>query len=215
MSLTQALSSAVSGLKANQAGLSIVAGNVANAETPGYVRKTTSLVTSSAGDVGIGVRIAAINRELDTYVQRQLRVETSGMAYADLRAQFYQRLQSLYGEPGSASSLETVFNDFTRSLQALANGPESPSTRTAVISAAGLLTDRLNAMSGQVQDLRAEAELGIADAVGQANAAMQQIASLNQQLASSTTQDAASAALLDRRDFYVDQLAQLMDIRVV
>jgi flagellar hook-associated protein 1 len=215
MSLTQALSSAVSGLKANQAGLSIVAGNVANAETPGYVRKTTSLVTSSAGEFGSGVRVAAVNRELDAYVQRQLRVETSGMAYADLRAQFYHRLQSLYGEPGSASSLETIFNDFTRALQGLANGPESPSTRTAVINAAGLLTDRLNAMTGQVQDLRAEAELGIADSVDQANEAMQQIVALNQQLAASTTPDAASAALLDRRDYYVDQLAQLMDIRVI
>ena len=215
MSFTQALSSAVSGLKANQAGLSIVAGNVANAETPGYVRRTTSLVTSSAGQFGSGVRVAAINRELDAYVQRQLRVETSGMAYADLRAQFYQRLQSLYGQPGSASSLETVFNDFTRTLQALANGPELPATRTAVISSAGLLTDRLNAMTEQVQDLRAEAELGLVDAVDLANAAMQQIVELNQQLASTTSTDAASAALLDRRDFYVDQLAELMDIRVL
>ena len=215
MSLTQALSSAVSGLKANQAGLALVAGNVANAETPGFVRKTTSLVTTSAGEFGTGVRVAAINRELDSYVQRQLRVETSGMAYTDLRAQFYHRLQSLYGEPGSASSLETIFNDFTRTLQALANGPESPATRTAVINAAGLLTDRLNAMTGQVQELRSEAELGIGDAVDQANEAMQQIVRLNQQLAVNSNLDAASAALLDRRDFYVDQLAELMDIRIL
>jgi flagellar hook-associated protein 1 len=215
MSLTQALSSAVSGLKANQAGLSIVAGNVANAETPGYVRKGTTLVTTAAGEFGSGVRVAGVNRELDTYVQRQLRVETSGMAYADLRAQFYHSLQSLYGDPGSASSLETIFNDFTRSLQSLANGPESPATRTAVVNAAGLLTDRLNAMTGQVQELRGEAELGLSDATKQANEAMQQIVRLNQQLATSTTPDAASAALLDRRDYYVDQLAQLMDIRVL
>jgi flagellar hook-associated protein 1 FlgK len=215
MSLTQALSSAVSGLKANQAGLSIVAGNVANAGTPGYVRKTPTLVTSSAGELGIGVRIAAINRELDSYVQRQLRVESSGLAYADLRAQFYHRLQSLYGEPGSVSALETVFNDFTRALQGLSNNPELASARTAVISAAELLTGRLNSMTGQVQDLRAEAELGIADAVGQANEAMQQIVRLNQQLAASPNPDAATASLLDRRDFYVDQLAELMDIRVI
>ena len=76
MGLTQALSSAVSGLKANQAGLSIVAGNVANAGTLGYVRKTPTLVTTAAGEIGIGVRVAAINRELDSYVQRQLRVES-------------------------------------------------------------------------------------------------------------------------------------------
>ena len=35
MSLSQALATAVSGMRVNQAGLSIVAANVANAETPG------------------------------------------------------------------------------------------------------------------------------------------------------------------------------------
>ena len=49
MSLTQALATAVSGLRANQAGLSLVAANVANADTPGYVRKTPVQITSAAG----------------------------------------------------------------------------------------------------------------------------------------------------------------------
>ena len=47
MSLTQALATAVSGLRANQAGLAIVAGNVANAETPGYTRKTPVQITTA------------------------------------------------------------------------------------------------------------------------------------------------------------------------
>ena len=40
MSLSQALSIAMSGLRANQLGLALVSSNVANSETPGYVRKT-------------------------------------------------------------------------------------------------------------------------------------------------------------------------------
>src|SRR4051794_4694861 len=109
MSLTQALATAVSGMRATQTGLSIVAANVANAETPGYVRKTASQIATAAGAVGVGVRVAGINRELDQYVQRQLRVERSGVGYADLRADFYSRLQSIYGVPGAASSLESAY----------------------------------------------------------------------------------------------------------
>ena len=60
----------------------------------------------------VGVRVAAINRELDQYVQRQMRIESSGAGYADLRAQFYDRLQSVYGAPGSASTLETRLQQF-------------------------------------------------------------------------------------------------------
>src|SRR6266852_3954906 len=100
MSLSQALATAVSGMRANQAGLSIVAANVANADTPGYVRKTPAQITTAAGDLGVSVRIAGVNRELDQYVQRQLRVEMSGAAYADTRSTFYQRLQNVHGAPG-------------------------------------------------------------------------------------------------------------------
>jgi len=44
MSLIQALSTAMSGLTAAQAGLTVTAGNVANAGTPGYVAETPNLV---------------------------------------------------------------------------------------------------------------------------------------------------------------------------
>ena len=135
MSLTQALATAVSGLRATQAGLSIVAANVANAETPGYVRKTASAGRDRRGrSRRRACASSAVNRELDQYVQRQLRVESSGASYADLRAQFYDRLQSVYGAPGSDSALETVFNNFTTAVQALSTSPDSASARSAVLS---------------------------------------------------------------------------------
>ena len=40
MSLSQALSTSTAGLRTAQAALTLIASNVANAETPGYVRKT-------------------------------------------------------------------------------------------------------------------------------------------------------------------------------
>src|SRR5262245_2116215 len=172
MSLNQALATAVSGLRANQASLAIVASNVANAETPGYLRKTPVQVTTAAGDLGAGVRIAAINRQLDQYVQRQLRVESAGAGYASLRAQFYERLQGVYGVPGSASSFESVFNDFVTSLEALSTSPESTAARSSVLSAANVLTQQLHSMTADLQGLRSDAELGLADAVSRANDAM-------------------------------------------
>jgi flagellar hook-associated protein 1 FlgK len=215
MSLNQALATAVSGLRVNQAGMSLVAANVANAETPGYVKKTAVQVTTAAGSLGVGVRVAAVNRELDQYIQRQLRVETSGASYATLRAQFYERLQTVYGVPGSDSALETLYNSFTTSLQALTTSPDSASTRTAVLSAAQVLTQQLSSMSSDIQALRSDAELGLADSVTRANEAMLRIAEINQQLGASSANDGTSAVLKDQRDAYIDQLTELMDIRVV
>src|SRR5882724_6435147 len=147
MSLTQALNSALSGLQVTQAGLSIVASNVANAQTPGYVRKSVSQVATGGDDSGIGVRVTAINRELDSFIQRQLQVESSGGAYADLRAQFYDRLQDVYGSPGSDSALETVYSNFTTAVQALTTSPDASAARTGVITAAQALAQQLNSMS--------------------------------------------------------------------
>jgi flagellar hook-associated protein 1 len=215
MSLNQALATAVSGLRVNQAGLSLVAANVANADTPGYVRKTPVQVAIAAGDLGVGVRVAAINRQLDQYIQRQLRVESSGASYAGLRAQFYDRLQNVYGVPGSASSFESAFNDFKTALQALSTSPDSTSARAGVLSSATVLTQQLNSMSADIQGLRGDAEFGLADAATRANDAMQRIAQINRQLGTADASDATTASLQDQRDQCIDQLAQLMDIKVV
>ena len=215
MSLGQALATSTAGLRTTQAALALTAANVANAETPGYVRKTLQQATSAAGNNGVSVRVEAINRELDVYLQRQLRVEVSGGAYADLRAQFYSRLQQVYGQPGSASSLESVFNEFTTALQALSTSPDNSAARSAVLSSAQVLTQQLNTMSGDIQALRGDAELGLSNVVAQANNALKQIAAINRQLATSTSRDATVATLEDQRDAYIDQLSQLMDVRVV
>src|ERR1041385_598545 len=117
MSLAQALTTSLSGLRTAQAGLSIVAANVANAQTPGYVRKTLVQEQVATGDQSVSVRVASVTRELDQFLQRQLRTETSGGSYADLRNTYYQRLQQIYGTPGSDSTLETIYNNFTGAMQ--------------------------------------------------------------------------------------------------
>jgi flagellar hook-associated protein 1 FlgK len=215
MGLGQALTSAASGLRASQSALSLVAGNIANAETPGYIKKTSTLVAAASGNLNIGVRISQVNRELDQYLQRQLRTETSGGTYASQRADYYSRLQDVFGQPGSANALETVFNNFTAANQALAASPDSSSARYGVLTAGQSLAQHLNGMAADIQGLRSDAENGLADSVEQANDAMRQIANINQQLGLSTTEDATAAVLRDKRDLAIDQLAQLMPIKVI
>ncbi|HEY7230233.1 MAG TPA: flagellar hook-associated protein FlgK [Pseudolabrys sp.] len=214
MSLTQALTSALSGLQVNQAGIALVAANVANADTPGYTRKVMDQVATGTS-TSIGVRVSDIQRQIDLYIQRQLRIENSGASYADTRARMYSQLQEIYGQPGTATSLESVYNSFTTALQVLSTSPDDPGARTGVINSAQLLAQQLNQLSNSIQSQRANAELAISDAVNKANEAMRQIASLNQQIAASTPGDAATASLLDNRDAYIDQLSQLMDINVI
>ena len=67
---------------------------------------------------------SGINRNLNALLQSQLWTESSGGSYADTAAQLYQQLQQIYGTPGSSSSFDAVYNNFTSSLQALVHQPE-------------------------------------------------------------------------------------------
>jgi flagellar hook-associated protein 1 FlgK len=215
MSLSQALSNAVAGLRVNSLGLGLVSSNVANAQTPGYVRKTLNQVESDSGTGASSVNTTGVNRELDTFLQQQIRTEQSGATYADLQASILQSLQSLYGAPGSDGTLESNFNNLTSAVQALSTTPDSSSSRQGVVSAAQSLAQQLNALSKGVQNLRSQAENGISNSVRAANQSLSQIYNLNQKLQSLSSTDPASAALQDQRDQAIDQLSQLIDIRVV
>jgi len=84
-----------------------------------------------------------------------------------------------------------------------------------VINTAQALAQQLNATTRGIQTLRNDAEMGISTAIATANNALTQIADINNQLQRVGRTDASTAALLDQRDKCVDQLAELMDIRVV
>ena len=215
MGLSQALSTAMSGLRATQASLSLVSSNVANSETPGYVKKTLNQVAGTTGDYGSSVLLNGVNRQLDQYLQTQLRTETSGAAYADVRSDYLANLQSVYGNPDSTGTIEDSYSKFLTAIQGLSTSPDSQSARIGVVNAAQSMAQQLNATSQGIQSLRANAESGINDSVNTANNALTQIATINKQLQAGGQTDASTAALLDQRDQYTTQLSQLMDIRTV
>jgi len=79
MSLGSALATAMSGLRANQAALSIASSNIANAQTPGYITQSTIQVETVTGDIGTSVNVLGVNRQLNQFIQTQLRTESSGI----------------------------------------------------------------------------------------------------------------------------------------
>jgi flagellar hook-associated protein 1 len=215
MSVNQALSASLAGINATQQALSLVAGNVANANTPGYVDESVNQVeTAAAGQPGTSVDVTGINRDLNTLLQNQLWTETSGDSYADTTSQLYQQIQQIYGTPGSSTSFDAIFDNFTSALQSLSTSPSSYSAQSAVLSSAQAVTQNLNSMTSNIQELRTEAEQGIATDVQTANGALQQIAQINQQLEGAAP-DSSTATLEDQRDQDITQLSQLMNVTVV
>jgi flagellar hook-associated protein 1 FlgK len=214
MSLGSALATAMSGLRANQAALSITSSNVANAQTPGYVSQSINQVEVATGDTGASVLVTGVNRQLNQFVQSQLRTESAGGAYADQMANVLTQLQSIYGAPGSAGSLETAYSNFTTALQSLSTTSGSSSSQISAVTTAQTMAQQLNSTTQGIQTLRTNAEQDLNISVGQANAAMTQIANLNTQLQGLKPTDPTAATLMDQRDQAINKLSQLMDIKV-
>jgi flagellar hook-associated protein 1 FlgK len=213
MGLSAALASAMSGLRANQAALSITSSNVANASTPGYINQSVNQVEQATGGYGSSVQVTGVNRDLDTYIQSQLRTETSGGAYADQMSNILGQLQDVYGTPGSVGTLETSLSNFTSALQAISTSSGSSSSQSVALSAAQNLATQLNSTTQGIQALRTSVNQDIGTCVTQANAAMATIANINTQLQGLSPTDPAAATLEDQRDSAIDTLSSLMDIR--
>ncbi len=214
MGLSAALGTALSGLHFVQSSVDLVSRNVANAGTPGYTRKAQAPVTQLLGNSLSSIRAGQITRGVDTFLQQQIRTESGIASFLEVRDQFLSRIDQLFGRPGAANALDSVVNNFGQSLQDLTAAPDDFGTREQTIAEAQALARHLNSMSNDIQEMRRQAEARIADSVDQVNTALQQIASLNRQIAEFADSASGTADIADERDRFIDQLSGLLDISV-
>ncbi len=215
MGLSSALATAMSGLRANQAALSIISSNISNSQTPGYVAQSPNQIEVASGDFGSTVTTTGVNRQLDLFVQNQLRTETGGGAYATQTSNILTQLQSVYGTPGGEGTLETALNNFTTSLQSLSGSPGNFSAQGVALSSAQSLAQQLNSTTQGIQSLRSNVAQDIGNSAAQANVDMSQIAQLNTKLAGMSSTDPQAATLMDQRDNAINDLSKYVDVRVV
>ena len=204
-----AINTATAGLQATQAQIGVVSQNIANVNTVGYVKRVQSPV---AQNDGTGINSGNVSRILNATSQKQLRLETSGAAYTSTAANVATQLDSLYGVPGSSTSLDGTLNAYTQSLQALANDPTVSSVRATVASNAATLASRIGTIANGIQTLRTGMESQIASDVKSAGSLLKSIAQLNVKIVAANG-IGASPDLLDQRDQAINQLAQYMDVQ--
>ncbi|PIP00767.1 putative Flagellar hook-associated protein FlgK [uncultured Pleomorphomonas sp.] len=215
MPVSSALSTALSGIRTTQQQLGVTSANIANAKSTGYSRQTISSTAQVANSRVYGVEANQVTREINLLVQKQWRTSQANSAYADTRVTALSALDSYWGAPNSSSSLNSIYGDFSTTLQKLATTPNDTATQGSAVSAAQNLVSRLNQLSGDVQSLRQEAESNIANAVSRVNALLSTIADLDKQVvAVGAGGTNSTSALQDKRDAAIDELSEYMDIHV-
>ena len=212
MGLSVALSNVLSGMRTGQNSIDVLSRNVANAGTPGYHRRSLSVI-DTLGVNSTHARNGSVERVFNQSLQQQYTRTASGSGFASVRANFVDRLQTAIGMPGAAGSLDTAFANFHAALSTLATSPDNYAVRADAVAKAETLAATLNTLSDDVQNLRREAEAKITTTVDNLNLKISTLASLNGRLADKTMDSTTRAELFDQRDRLVADIASLIDVR--
>ena len=99
MSINSILNIGTSGLNAAQANMKVIADNIANVDTPGYVRKVVdqSALVSNRG--GAGVDVARIRRAANAFLEAAGYGAAADSAKMKVVSDLVDRAQSLFGDP--------------------------------------------------------------------------------------------------------------------
>ncbi|MFZ1468233.1 MAG: flagellar hook-associated protein FlgK [Paracoccaceae bacterium] len=215
MSITSALSSALTGLSATSRQAEVISSNVANASTPGYARRSVSLSALTLGGTGQGVAVRGITRQIDSFLIGDRRGAQAMASDRDVRAGFLQKMESIVGHPDDQASLSARVAALNQALAEASSRPESEARLTTAVDAARLLADGLNQASDAVQQERARTDTAIGTSVQTLNSALVQVAELNTQIRSFSGAGRDVSALLDQRQQIVDRISDLVPIREV
>lgn len=214
MSLSNALSVALSGLTAASRGTEVVATNLANAMTPGFARRELQL-SPQAHASGGGVQIDGVARVIRSAVLAQTRIADAGTARADTLAAFHAALAGAYGVPGDAGALTARLADLDAALITAAGQPESEVRQSQILSTAQALTGTINRISDQIQQARGAADQAIAADVDRLNQGLTRVAALNRQIAVQLASGNDANALQDARQTEIAAIAQIVPVQEV
>ena len=214
MSISGALSNAVSGLNASARAAGVVSTNLANVLTPGYGVRALELASQSSGSRG-GVSIIGITRHVDLGILGDRRLADSQLASSETRAAFVEQLERIVGTPDEGASLSARIAAFDASLVSAASRPESTEWLQAAVLRAGELANSLNNISSEIETRRTNADGDIALAVNTINSTLSRIRTLNIQITASTKGGNSIASLQDQRQMAIDELSEYVPVRQV
>ena len=221
MSLLGSLQIANNALFASQVGLQVTGNNIANANTPGYIRQRpvfTPAPTQLIGDLplGLGVQVDAIVQQSDKFLSDRLRAAVSDLAGSESQEEAYIQLEALIGEltdTDISSSLTTFFG----AINDILNQPEDRSVRNLAVLQGQALTDDIRRLDSRIRGIRGNINEQIVSSASDLNRLVAEIATLNVNIVQTeggSTNSSEAVGLRDQREVALTELSKILKVRV-
>ncbi len=201
---------------AYQRALGTVSNNIANVNTEGYSRQDVVLKDTSPSKAanmffGTGVALQAVKRQFDAFAESNLRNSTSDLSSQKPMVDYTKRVMDIMGD--KSVGLSSALDDFFGAANALSSDPASSVLRSSFLRNSEGVSSRFAELSGQLGLVATETSQALESTTKQINTLTSQLALVNQNMASSSTEDGQSAEILDRRDLILRQLSDLVRIK--
>jgi flagellar hook-associated protein 1 FlgK len=211
-------------LDADQSALSIVANNVANANTPGYTEETPNWRENSPIEIngvayGSGVTQTGATSLRDRVLEERLDQQQQLASASGARLTALNSVQALF-TPDSGSANATAgdigsdITGFFNSFSSLEANPTDNALRQQVLSSASTLAGDVSNAAASLNGQRAALDQDASGITSQVNSLTGAIAQLNQQI-QSTSPNTDAGTLDDDRQQDLSQLSKLIGINQI
>lgn len=208
-------------MRAYQSALEVTGHNIANVNTLGYSRQRIGyssvqghLVSAGANSfiTGNGVTISGVRRAREFLTEQAMRQSTSDLSQFETLANSLSSIEGIFPEPGP-NGIGEALSKFFDSWSALASNPNDPGAKILVQTAGLTLTSRVREAFSALSSRESDFTTQIATTFDRVDVLSDQIASLNQEIASKRASGAEPNDLMDLRDSALQELSSLIDIR--
>jgi flagellar hook-associated protein 1 FlgK len=211
-SLDSILSNAASGMRASQAGITVLSDNIANAGVAGYTAKQLDTAPFLAGGQVNGVRTGLVTRSVDEALQANVWSSASSVGALTTRSQVLNAVNATQGTPGDGTSLADAVSALQSGFTLLQSQPSDTTQQSSVVAAAGTLARTLTATAGTIATERNAVQGQIVAAVDTLNTALATVQTTTQALIAAGSANQDTASLQDQRDTALQTLSGMMSL---
>ncbi len=221
MSLFGTIQQSAGALQVNQIGLQVVGNNIANANTPGYIRQQLEQASGVAvreGGLlkGTGVRPTGIVQIVDQQLAERLFNAKTDLAGAEALEKAYGQLEELTNDLNN-SGLNQQFTLFNNALHELSTQPNDSSLRDFVILQADTLASSIRQGRDDAVSRRELWNTDLDQIAGDINRLTERIAKLNLEIA--TIEGGGilysdATGLRDQRYRDLEELSQYVNLNI-
>ena len=213
MGMINSLTSSLAGMKTAQAQLDLISRNVSNVDTEGYSRKVANQKNVIIGGFSQGVSLGTVTRQVDQGLLKSYLVSSAASSSLSAQSEYVSKAETLLGSPQDNNSVAANVASLQAAFEKFATDVSSSSSRYELISQAETITNRLNYISKELQKLRADADIAIADEVKEVNSILEKLNDLNNEIVKYSVKGSNDTAdLEDQRDQLLRSLSEKIDI---